>query len=210
MSTAPSTPVSSKEFFATEAPKMIAAAKEKLGSKAPKVTCDIEFEITGEGMYTLSIKNGDAAIRRGGAASPLVALKLSPLSFSEGLQKLVFPRYQQFLGLDLAQAESFAAAEMQKQFQGRKPVAPEKAIAEAQKLPMRVVVEVQPKGAYHLELAVAGAEDDDPTVTITVSQPDAEALITGQLSPVEAFKTGRIKMAGQVSTGMALLSRLFI
>ena len=201
---------SAKEFFANEAPQMLAAVKQKLGNKAPKVSCDIEIEVEGEGMFSIAIKNGDATVRRGGAANPVLALKLAPVTFADGLSKLVKPRSEHFVKIDLDKAEAVAQAEMKKQLAGRTPVAPEKALQVAQQLPMRIVLELQPRGDHRCEALIGGAEEDDPTVTVMAAQVDVDAIFAGQLNPVEAFKTGKIKMSGQVSTGMALLSRLFV
>lgn len=207
--------LSAKEFFATEAPKMIAAVKEKLGSRAPKVTCDVEFDIAGEGMFTLAIKGGEATIRRGGAANPALSLKLSALSFREGLNRMVLPRYRQFLTLDIAQAETFLFAELAKNMPGKKPVTPEKALQEIQKLPMRLVLNVTPpfangNGDYVCECAIGGAEEDDPEVVLQVAEADALLLLSGGLDPKQAFAAGRAKVTGQVATAMALISRLLV
>lgn len=200
-----------KEFFLSELPPLIAEAKAKLGDKLPKLSYELEFEIDGEGMYSVLVKNGDAVVRRGGAANPLVAVVLAPVTFDQGLVQLVRPRLKQLAGLDLDKAQADADRELAKQLGGRKPVAPEAALAAVKALPLRVVVEVTGATAEHkLELRTAGAEEDDPTVTVTVSEADVEAMAAGQVAVQEAFKQGRLKMKGAVTTVMALLSRLFV
>ncbi len=119
------------------------------------------------------------------------------------------PRLKQAANLDLAKAESEAQKELLRQLGGRKPAAPEAMLKAVQSLPMRVVLNVD--GSDHkFELRLAGAEEDDPTVTVSLSEPDLEAVIGGKVTAQDAFKQGKIKMKGAVTTAMALLSRLFV
>ena len=58
--------------------------------------------------------------------------------------------------------------------------------------------------------AQAGAEEGDPTVSVQVAESDLDAIFAGTLPPPQAFKEGKIKLKGSVSTAMALLARVFI
>ncbi len=201
--------MSAKDFFLTELPTIIADMKKALGDRVPKISYDVEFEIEGEGMYSVQVKAGDATVRRGGAASPIAALQFAKPTWDEALEKIVRPRLKQAATLDLAKAESEAQKELLRQLGGRKPAAPEVMLKAVQSLPMRVVLTVD--GSSHkFELRLAGAEEDDPTVTVSVSEPDLEAVISGKVTAQDAFKQGKIKMKGSVTTAMALLSRLFV
>lgn len=201
--------MSAKEFFLTELPPIIADMKKAMGDRVPKISYDIEFEIDGEGMYSVQVKAGDATVRRGGAADPLVAMSFAKQTWEEALSKIVRPRLKQLASLDPAKAEGEAQKELARQLGGRKPVAPEKALEAVKALPLRVVLEVQ--GSSHkFEVRIAGAEEDDPTVNVSIAEADLEAVLNAKITAQEAFKTGKLKMKGGVTTAMALLSRLFV
>jgi putative sterol carrier protein len=196
--------MTAKAFFLDELPAIIAEIERAVGDKAPKVNADLEFDVDGEGMYSVSIKNGKASVRRGGAAEPVVAMKFAKATWDEALAKIVRPQLAAFQ----KGGSSAAEAEAKKHLGGRSPVSPEQALAAVKALPLRVLLEVSGT-AHKFELALAGAEEDDPTVTVSASEPDIEAVLSGALSPQEAFKTGKIKAKGAVATVMALMSRLF-
>lgn len=201
--------MSVKDFFLTELPTIIADMKKALGDRAPKISYDVEFEIEGEGMYSVQVKAGDAVVRRGGAASPIAALQFAKPTWDEALEKIVRPRLAQAANSDLAKAQGEAQKEMLRQLGGRKPAAADVMLKAVQSLPMRVVLNVE--GSEHkFELRLAGAEEDDPTVTVTLAQADLEAVVGGKITAQDAFKQGKIKMKGSVTTAMALLSRLFV
>jgi putative sterol carrier protein len=191
--------MSAKDFFLTELPKHLETIEKTFGAKIPKVDYDVEFEIDGEGMYSIAVKNGHATTRRGGAADPLFALKFAKQTWEESLDKIVRPRLSK---LDEAEKE------IAKQLGGRKPVAPETILAAVKALPLRV--ELQVSGTSHsFELRTAGAEEDDPTITVSVAESDLDAMIAGTVSVQDAFKQGKLKAKGAVTTAMALLSRVF-
>lgn len=205
--------MSAKDFFLTELPPIIADMKKALGDRVPKISYDVEFEIDGEGMYSVQVKSGEATVRRGGAANPIVAMQFAKQTWEEALTKIVRPRLKQLATLDPTKAESEAQKEMARQLGGRKPVAPEKALAAVQALPLRVVLDVTgatAAGGHKFEVRLAGAEEDDPTVTVSISEADLDAVLKGAVTAQDAFKTGKLKMKGGVTTAMALLSRLFV
>jgi putative sterol carrier protein len=49
-------------------------------------------------------------------------------------------------------------------------------------------------------------ETDDPTATIRTSAQDFVALFTGELNAVAAYMSGRVKVAGDVTAIMNLMS----
>ena len=201
--------MSAKEFFLTELPPIIADMKKALGDRVPKVSYDVEFEIDGEGMYAVVVKAGDAQVRRGGAPNPIAALSFAKETWDEALAKIVRPRLKQMATLDPLKAEGEAQRELARQLGGRKPVAPEKALEAVKSLPLRVVLDVT--GSKHkFELRLAGAEEDDPTVTVSISEADLDAVVNAKITAQDAFKQGKLKMKGAVTTAMALLSRLFV
>jgi hypothetical protein len=55
--------VSAQDFFLQELPGHIAEMKRVLGERVPKVSYDIEFDIEGEGMYSVVVQAGDATVR---------------------------------------------------------------------------------------------------------------------------------------------------
>lgn len=202
--------MSAKEFFMTELPPLLQQWKDTLGAAAPKATFDVEFEVEGEGMFSIVTKNGDATVRRGGTAAPIVAIMFAKKTWEDALERVIRPRLKELAATDVAALQARGQAEMAKQLGGRKPVALDKALAAAKSLPLRVALEISPAGGHKLELRLAGAEEDDPTVTVQVAESDLEAIFAGTLPPPQAFKEGKIKMKGSVSTAMALLARVFV
>jgi hypothetical protein len=200
--------MSAKDFFLTELPPHLAMIEKTLGDRVPKVSYDVELEIEGDGMYSIAVKAGHATTRRGGVADPLVAMKFAKATWDDSLAKIIRPRIEKLAKMDPMAAESEATRELEKQLGGRKPAAPETMLAAIKALPLRV--ELQITGTAHqFELRTAGAEEDDPTVTITVSEADLDAMIKGSVNVQEAFKQGKLKAKGAVTTVMALVSRLF-
>jgi hypothetical protein len=206
--------MSAKDFFLTELPPIIAEIKQAMGDRIPKISYDVEFEIDGEGMYSVQVKNGEATVRRGGAASPIVAMRFAKHTWEEALTKIIRPRLKYLASLDPKKAESEAFQEMQRQLAGRKPVPPHKALEAIASLPLRVVLEITAAGGagtpHEFECKLAGAEEDDPTVTVSIAERDMDDVLCAKLTAQEAFKTGKLKMKGSVTTAMALLSRLFV
>jgi len=194
----------------TELPPLLQQWKEKLGARAPQSTFDVEFEVEGDGMFSIVTKNGDATVRRGGVATPIVALSFAKKTWDDALERVIRPRLKHLATLDVSVLQAQGDAEMAKQFAGRKPVPLDKAIAAVKGLPLRMVLEISPAGGHKFEARLAGAEEDDPTVTVQVSENDLEAIFAGTLPPPQAFKEGKIKLKGSVSTAMALLARLFV
>jgi hypothetical protein len=202
--------VSAKDFFLTELPPLIAQWKEQLGPAAPKASFDVELEVEGEGMFSVVTKNGDATVRRGGVASPIVSLSFAQKTWDDALVRIIRPRLKQLAALDVKTLEAHGNAEMAKQFGGRKPVALEQALAAVKALPLRVVLAIEPAGGHKFEARFAGAEEDDPTITVQVAESDLEAIFSGALPPPQAFQQGKLKLKGAVSVAMALLARIFV
>ncbi len=202
--------MSAKDFFLTELPPLLAEWKEKLGARAPKVSFDVEFDVEGEGMFTVATKDGTASVRRGGAANPIVSMRFAKKTWDESLERIIRPRFKLLHETDAATLEAKGAAEMKKQLGGRTPVTPEQMLAAIKALPLRVTLDVQPANGQRFELATAGAEEDDPTVTVTAAEADIQAMFSGELPPPVAFQQGKVKMKGAVPTAMALISRLFV
>jgi hypothetical protein len=202
--------MTAKDFFMTELPPLIAEWKARLGERVPKASYDVEFEIEGEGMFTVVVKNGDATVRRGGSATPLASMTFAKATWNDALENVIRPRLKQLAGLDLTAAEAHAQRELHRYTGGRTPVAPEKAIAAIAKTPLRVVLDLEPKGDHKYELRTAGAEEDDPTLTVGVREDDLRALLAGELNPQQAMQQGKIRIKGAMSDGMALISRLFV
>ncbi len=201
--------MSAKEFFLEELPVHIAEMKRVLGDRVPKIDYDVEFEIDGEGMYAVVVKGGDASVRRGGAPDPLVAMRFAKATWDEALTRVIRPRMKKLAGVDPSAAEAFATKELARQLGGRKPAPPEQVAAAIKALPLRLLLEV-PGTSHRFELQLAGAEEDDPTVTLTVAEPDIDGILSGSVSVQDAFKDGKLKLKGAVTTTMALLSRVFL
>ncbi len=61
-------------------------------------------------------------------------------------------------------------------------------------------------GQVHLSGTEAVAEDKDADCTISVSKEDFIALAQGDLDPMGAFMSGKLKVAGDMSVAMGLQS----
>ena len=207
--------MSAKDFFLTELPPLIAEIKGKIGDRLPKMSYDIEFEIEGEGMYSVVVKNGEASVRRGGVAQPLLSLQFAKATFDEALREVIRPRLSELASIDIGRAEAAAQKGMASLLQGRAPVALAEMLKHLKAMPLRLRLEVEPlegkpTEAHRFELRTAGAEDDDPTIVLQLKREDLDALLSGKLAVQDAFKQQKLRVTGAVSSGMALLSRLFV
>ncbi len=61
-------------------------------------------------------------------------------------------------------------------------------------------------GQVHLSGTEAVAEDKDADCTISVTKDDFIALAKGELDPMGAFMSGKLKVAGDMSVAMGLQS----
>jgi len=55
---------------------------------------------------------------------------------------------------------------------------------------------------------VVSAEDRDADCTIHISEKDFQSIINGDLNPMSAFMTGKVKVKGDMSVAMKLQSLL--
>ncbi|NNE58025.1 MAG: SCP2 sterol-binding domain-containing protein [Hellea sp.] len=61
-------------------------------------------------------------------------------------------------------------------------------------------------GQIHLSGTEAKESNDDADCTISVSKDDFVALASGELDPMMAFMSGKLKVAGDMSVAMGLQS----
>jgi len=62
------------------------------------------------------------------------------------------------------------------------------------------------EGKIHIKGKEAVPNDDDADCTITVTKDDFVALSKGELDPMGAFMSGKLKVAGDMSVAMSLQS----
>jgi len=74
-------------------------------------------------------------------------------------------------------------------------------VAKGKKELRRVALRVDDSGAS------AAADDADPDITFTLTEPDAQALHDGQLELAVGFMRGQIKMAGDFGKLLHFLPR---
>lgn len=210
MSSAPSI-LTAKELFLTELPRLIADIQAKNAPAAAdfskahlsQIHCDVECQVEGQGMYTLSIKGDQAPqVRRGGAANPLLTLTLSTQAWQHSQR--VIGKVMQALYRLLSSQGGAAVSMMNRTLRPAGDI-----IAALASAPLLLRFEILSGDFAALStLAIAGAEEGSPSVTLTLQEEDFLALLEGRLSPQAAAQEKRLKISGAMTTGMSLLSKL--
>lgn len=80
------------------------------------------------------------------------------------------------------------------------------ALANAGSMDKSVKFDFGDDGQIHLAGTEAKESDDDADCTISVSKDDFVALASGDLDPMMAFMSGKLKVAGDMSVAMGLQS----
>lgn len=198
MSTLPPPGTSPQDFFERFVPEAFQANPLPDEAKQIEVTLGVKLDGDGGGEWRYELKNGALAVSRGATDDVAFTLVQSVADWRGALWEGrggAFGRQSQAM----FQPGGGAAA-------GPGAMAPS-ALQQLQMLRglIRMVVTGGPGGDWSVGFKLGpGPIPDPPTTTVTIASADADAMERGELDPMQAFMSGKIQIAGDMTLLMQM------
>lgn len=201
MSTLPPSGTTPQEFFERFIPDAFKANPLPEEARQIDLTIGIRLDGDGGGEWRYQIKNGELAVSQGSTEDAAFTLVQSVADWRGALWEGrggAFGRQSQslFQPGGGSGAGSPAAA-------GMSPAALQQ--LQALKGLIRMVVTGGAGGDWSVGFKLgAGPIPEPPTTTVTIAAADADAMERGELDPMQAFMSGRIQIAGDMTLLMQM------
>ncbi|RIL02809.1 MAG: hypothetical protein DCC71_15880 [Proteobacteria bacterium] len=201
MSTLPPAGTSPAEFFETFIPRTFQSNAGALPEDAKQldVTLGVRLEGEGGGEWRYHLKGGELAVTRGSTEDAAFTIVQSVADWRGALWEGrggAFGRQSQVLFQPGGAGGAGGPAAM-----------PPAALQQLQMLRglIRMVVTGGDGGDWSVGFKLGpGPIPDPPTTTVTVAAADADAMERGELDPMQAFMSGRIQIAGDMTLLMQM------
>ena len=196
MSQLPPAGTSPKEFFEVHVPRAYAAATLPESARQLDLTLGVKLEGEGGGEWRIHLKDGAMKVEPGSVEDAAFTVIQSVDDWRGALWEGRGGAFgKQSRALFEPGAGSGAGA------------LPPSALAQLQMLRgvIKMVVGGGPGGDWAVAFKLGpGPIPEQPTTTVTVSADDAAALERGELDPMQAFMSGRIQIAGDMTLLMQM------
>lgn len=196
MSQLPPAGTSAKEFFETHVPRAYQAAAVPDEAKQLDVVLGVRLDGEGGGEWRIQLKGGELTVSQGSTEEAAFTVIQSVEDWRGALWEGRGGAFgRQSRALFEPGAGSGAGA------------MPPSALAQLQMLRgvIKMVVGGGPGGDWAVAFKLGpGPVPDQPTTTVTVTADDAAALERGELDPMQAFMSGRIQIAGDMTLLMQM------
>ena len=197
MSQLPPPGTSPAEFFERVIPRMFQSNPPPDEARQLDVKLGVRLEGEGGGEWSYHLKGGELSVSRGSTEDSAFTLVQSVADWRGALWEGrggAFGKQSQALftpGGGAAGPGAMAPAALQ-QLQMLRGL-------------IRMVVTGGPGGDWAVGFKLGpGPIPDPPTTTVTVAAADAEAMERGELDPMQAFMSGRIQIAGDMTLLMQM------
>jgi len=182
--------LSLKEYFENWLPGQLGEISPVLKENAPDIKFGISFKAEGEegGEWTILVKEGEIKTEPGLSEGANLCIILP----AKGLQEVIMGRRPLFMGMRRGGA-------------GAGEIKPEKMVKQFKKM-TETLKEIQGM----VEFKLTGGEEfwarinfgplqEEPTVSISISESDFQAMQKGELDPQTAFMSGKVQISGDLS-----------
>jgi hypothetical protein len=196
MSQLPPAGTSPQEFFETHVPRAYRAAEVPDAAKQLDVVLGVRLDGEGGGEWRIELRGGELSVSPGSTEEAAFTVIQSVEDWRGALWE---GRGGAFGKQSRALFEPGAG--------GAAGALPPSALAQLQMLRgvIKMVVGGGPGGDWAVAFKLGpGPVPDQPTTTVTVSAADAAALERGELDPMQAFMSGRIQIAGDMTLLMQM------
>ncbi len=198
MSELPPPGTSAQEFFEVHVPRAFGTAELPEDAKQLDLTLGVRLDGEGGGEWRLHLKNGELRVAPGSTEDAAFTVLQSVEDWRGALWE---GRGGAFGKQSRALFEPGAGGS------AGPGAMPASALAQLQML--RGVIKMVVSGGAGGDWAVAfklgpGPAPADPTTTVSVTAEDASALERGELDPMQAFMSGRIQIAGDMTLLMQM------
>lgn len=197
MSTLPPAGTPPKDFFEVHVPRAFQAADLPDEAKAVDVVLGVRLEGEGGGEWRLHLKDGSLTVSPGSTEEAAFTVIQSVVDWRGALWE---GRGGAFGKQSRTLFEPGAGA-------GGPGAMPPSALAQLQALRgvIKMVVGGGPGGDWAVAFKLGpGPVPEQPTTTVSVTSEDADALERGELDPMQAFMSGRIQIAGDMTLLMQM------
>ena len=195
MSQLPPPGTSAQEFFEVHVPRAFGAAELPEDAKQLDLMLGVKLEGEGGGQWRLHLKNGELTVDSGPTDDAAFAVLQSVADWRGALWE------------ERGGAFGKQSRALFEPGSGGAGAMPPSALAQLQML--RGVIKMVVSGGAGGDWAVAfklgpGPAPAEPTTTVSVTADDASALERGELDPMQAFMSGRIQIAGDMTLLMQM------
>ena len=195
MSQLPPPGTSAQEFFEVYVPRAFAASEVPDDAKQLDLTLGVKLDGDGGGEWKLHLKNGELTVAPGSTDDAAFTVLQSVVDWRGAL-------WEERGGAFGKQSRSLFEPGS-----GGPGSMPASALAQLQML--RGVIKMVVSGGAGGDWAVAfklgpGPAPAEPTTTVSVTADDASALERGELDAMQAFMSGRIQIAGDMTLLMQM------
>jgi len=197
MSQLPPAGTPAKEFFEVHVPRAFQAAGVSDDARQLDVTLGVKLEGEGGGEWRIQLKGGELSVAAGSVEDAAFTIIQSVADWRGTLWE---GRGGAFGRQSRALFELGAGA-------GGPGAMPPAALAQLQMLRgvIKMVVGGGPGGDWAVAFKLGpGPVPEQPTTTVSVTADDATALERGELDPMQAFMSGRIQIAGDMTLLMQM------
>lgn len=197
MSQLPPAGTSAKEFFETHVPRAYQAAEVPDEAKQLDLVLGVRLDGEGGGEWRIELKGGGLTVSPGSTEEAAFTVIQTVEDWRGALWE---GRGGAFGKQSRALFEPGAGA-------GAAGAMPPSVLAQLQMLRgvIKMVVGGGPGGDWAVAFKLGpGPVPEQPTTTVTVTAEDAEALERGELDPMQAFMSGRIQIAGDMTLLMQM------
>lgn len=197
MSQIPPAGTSVREFFEVHVPSAYRAAELPAEAKQVEVTLGVKLDGQGGGEWRIELKGGEMTVSPGPVDDAAFAILQSVEDWRGALWEGrggAFGKQSRALfepGARGGAAAGMGAGALQ-QLQALRGV-------------LKMVVGGGPGGDWAVAFKLGpGPIPAEPTTTVTITADDADALERGELDPMQAFMSGRIQIAGDMTLLMQM------
>jgi hypothetical protein len=197
MSQLPPAGTPAKEFFEVHVPRAYQAAQLPAEARQVDVTLGVKLEGEGGGEWRIQLKGGEMSVAPGSTEDAAFTVIQSVDDWRGALWE---NRGGAFGKQSRALFEPGGGA-------GGAGAMPPSALAQLQMLRgvIKMVVGGGPGGDWAVAFKLGpGPVPEQPTTTVSVTADDAAALERGELDPMQAFMSGRIQIAGDMTLLMQM------
>ena len=197
MSQLPPAGTPAKEFFEVHVPRAYQAAQLPAEARQVDVTLGVKLEGEGGGEWRIQLKGGEMSVAPGSTEDAAFTVIQSVVDWRGALWE---NRGGAFGKQSRALFEPGGGA-------GGAGAMPPSALAQLQMLRgvIKMVVGGGPGGDWAVAFKLGpGPVPEQPTTTVSVTADDAAALERGELDPMQAFMSGRIQIAGDMTLLMQM------
>lgn len=197
MSQLPPAGTPAKEFFEIHVPRAYRAAKVADEARQVDVVLGVRLEGEGGGEWCIQLRGGELSVAPGSTEDAAFTVIQSVADWRGALWE---GRGGAFGKQSRSIFEAGAGA-------GGPGAMPPSALGQLQMLRgvIKMVVGGGPGGDWAVAFKLGpGPAPEQPTTTVTVTAEDADALERGELDPMQAFMSGRIQIAGDMTLLMQM------